>query len=269
VPVPEPGEIVVFTAHFIRGFGLPSSSFFRSFLDRYELQPHHLPANAVFLLSSFVAFCEGFVGLLPSLTLWARLYTLRINSIQDPNLPLPKPVVQCGACIVVPRQKSPHVKMAGLDSCRKWQRNFFYVKNAGPVDLINLPDYVAGEPSRANWTYNPKDSHSETNRILRYIVGLRNDDVPTADDIVRTFIARRVLPLQERCHKICQMSGPLDPTRITTFELSAKDIVLKVKAIAQTKMTDDWEWDMEPFSRDNPPPMEVRILRTSGMLIPV
>jgi hypothetical protein len=159
--------------------------------------------------------------------------------------------------------------MAGLDSCRKWQRTFFYIKNTGSANLINLPAYVAGEPSRSNWSYNPKESHSETNRIIKYITELRKEGVPTADDIVHTFITRRVLPLQQWCHKICQLSGPLDPTRITTFELSNKDVVLKVKAIAQTKMSDDWEWDMEPFSRANPPPMEVRISRISGMLIPV
>jgi hypothetical protein len=80
-PKPKPGEYVVFTVHFMCGLGLPASAFFRSFLDRYVLQPHHLPANIVFTLSSFVAFCEGHVGLLPSLNLWARLYSLRTNSI--------------------------------------------------------------------------------------------------------------------------------------------------------------------------------------------
>jgi hypothetical protein len=161
--VPEPGEIVVFTAHFARGSGLPASDFFRAFLDRYELQQHHLLANTVFILSSFVDSCEGFVGLWPSLELWAKLYTLRINSVQDPSKPVPKTVVQCGACIVVPRQKSPYVKMVGLDSCRKWQRTFFYVKNTDTTYLINLPAYVAGEPSRANKLYNTKFSHKETN----------------------------------------------------------------------------------------------------------
>jgi hypothetical protein len=48
-PIPEPGEVVVFIAHFERGFGLPASNFFRQFLDFYELQPHHLPGNANFL----------------------------------------------------------------------------------------------------------------------------------------------------------------------------------------------------------------------------
>ncbi|KAM0895907.1 hypothetical protein ACQ4PT_023559 [Festuca glaucescens] len=212
----------------------------------------------MFILSSFAAFCEGYVELWPSLKLWAQLYTLRINSIQDPTVPLPKPIVQCGACIVVPRQKSPHVKMAGLESCRKWQRTFFYIKNTSNVDLINLPAYVPGERSQVNWLYNPKQSHKETNRIFEYIEGLQEDHEPTADDIVHTFIMRRVLPLQRRVHKICQMSGPLDPTKISTFELSKPDVVVKVKAIAKTKMPVDWKSGLEPFSRANPPPNNFR-----------
>ena len=32
-PEPQPGECVVFTSHFARGFGLPVSGFFRRFLD--------------------------------------------------------------------------------------------------------------------------------------------------------------------------------------------------------------------------------------------
>jgi hypothetical protein len=37
-----------------------------------------------------------------------------------------------------------------LESCRAWQQTFFYVKNTSDADLINLPVYVPGAPSRAN-----------------------------------------------------------------------------------------------------------------------
>ena len=41
-PVPLGDERVIFRSHFLRGFGFPVSGFFRSFLDCYHLQPHHL-----------------------------------------------------------------------------------------------------------------------------------------------------------------------------------------------------------------------------------
>ena len=58
-PVTEPGERVVFLAHFERGFGLPASDFFRAFLDFFGLQPHHLPANAFVSLSPLVPFARA------------------------------------------------------------------------------------------------------------------------------------------------------------------------------------------------------------------
>ncbi|KAK1664370.1 hypothetical protein QYE76_052529 [Lolium multiflorum] len=89
-PVVRSGEIVVFAAHFERGLGLPASDFFRRFLNFYKLEPHHLPGNAIFYLSSFVSFMEGYVGLWPTIETFSRFYNLRINSVQDPKLPLPK-----------------------------------------------------------------------------------------------------------------------------------------------------------------------------------
>ena len=74
VPAPEPGERVVFRAHFDRGFGLPVSKFFRDLLDFYGLQPHHLGANAVMLLSAFVTLCKGYLGVRPTIALWSRLF---------------------------------------------------------------------------------------------------------------------------------------------------------------------------------------------------
>ncbi|KAM0920905.1 hypothetical protein ACQ4PT_007153 [Festuca glaucescens] len=256
-PTPEPGEVVVFTAHFERGFGLPASGFFRRFLDFYELQPHHLPANAIFYLSSFVSFMEGFVGLLPTVETFARFYNLRINSIQDPQLPTPKPVVQCGACILTPRQVSPFYRFTGLESCRAWQETFFYVRNAGTSDFINLPAYLPGAPARTNWRFNPKEGHVETNRIIRYMKELNDNTNISSDDIVRAFISHRVLPLQRRAHKIGQMSGRRDPTRITTFGLRKSDVVLKAKHICKTKMPPNWKWGLQPLSRKRPPSTQV------------
>ena len=71
-PAPEEGERVIFRSHFLRGLGLPASAFFYSFLEFYQLQPHHLTPNMVVLLFAFVTMCEGFLGDLPTLELWGN-----------------------------------------------------------------------------------------------------------------------------------------------------------------------------------------------------
>ncbi|KAK1679121.1 hypothetical protein QYE76_039969 [Lolium multiflorum] len=257
-PVLEPGEFVVFLAHFERGFGLPASDFFREFLDFYGLQPHHLPGNAVFYLSCYVSFMEGYIGIRPTKETFARFFSLRINSVQGKEIPKPKPPVQCGSCIIGSRQGSPFFKFSGLESCRAWQETFFYVKNTGEADLINLPAFNPAVPTKANWGFNPKTGHIETNRIIRFMADLRKDTDICSDDIVRTFISRRVLPLQRRAHKISEMYGPRDPTKITGLALSKEDIVLKAKQICQTDMPMDWEWGFTPLSSTNPPTAEAK-----------
>ncbi|KAK1606553.1 hypothetical protein QYE76_030226 [Lolium multiflorum] len=255
-PVLEPGERVVFLAHFERGFGLPVSSFFRDFLDFYKLQPHHLPGNAIFYLSCYVTFMEAYIGIRPTRETFARFFALRINSVQ--GLEKPKPPVQCGSCIIGSRQASPFFKFSGLESCRSWQGTFFYVKNNGAADLIDLPPFDPAPPTKTNWSYNPKESHNETNRIIRFMKQRMKDTNLCSDDIIRTFISRRVLPLKRRAHKMSEMYGPGDPTKITGRPLSKKDVVLKARQICQTSMPEDWEWGLRPFSSTNPPTQEAK-----------
>ncbi|KAK1599269.1 hypothetical protein QYE76_008188 [Lolium multiflorum] len=202
-PVLEPGERVVFLAHFERGFGLPVSSFFRDFLDFYKLQPHHLPGNAIFYLSCYVTFMEAYIGIRPT-------------------------------------------------------RTFFYVRNNGAADLIDLPPFDPAPPTKTNWSYNPKESHNETNRIIRFMKQRMKDTNLCSDDIIRTFISRRVLPLKRRAHKMCEMYGPGDPTKITGLPLSKKDVVLKARQICQTSMPENWEWGLRPLSSTNPPTQEAK-----------
>ncbi|KAK1618400.1 hypothetical protein QYE76_023917 [Lolium multiflorum] len=258
VPDPQPGERVVFLAHFERGFGLPPSSFFLDLLDFYKLQPHHLPGNSIFYLSCYATFMEAYIGIRPTLETFARFFALRINSVQGLDIPKPKPPVQCGSCIISSRQGSPFFKFSGLESCRLWQGTFFYVKNNGAADLIGLPPFDPAPPAKTNWGYNPKESHNETNRIIRFMRQKMKDTGICSDDIVRTFISRRVLPLKRRAHRMSEMYGPGDPTKITGHPLSKKDVVLKAKQICQTAMPFNWEWGLLPFSTTNPPTQEAK-----------
>ena len=136
------------------------------------------------------------------------------------------------------------------------------MKNSTKVDLINLPNFAIGPPTaQRNWGYNPTDKVLEVNHIHQVVEQLRGEGL-TADDLLATFVSRRVSPLQRRVHKICHMSGPLDPTRTSTIELNKAQIRKRVKAIARTKMTEEWEWGKEPHSRSNRPPQVSNFAQT-------
>ena len=96
-PVPEEGERVVFRSHCLCGLGLPASSFFKSFLEFYGLQPHHLTPNTVVMLSAFVTLCDGFLGVLPTIELWGEFFYTKLGTLVV-GVP-----AHCGAFIAVRR----------------------------------------------------------------------------------------------------------------------------------------------------------------------
>ena len=146
----------MFLTHFEQGFALPVSEFFRSFLDFFGLQPHHLPANALVSLSAFTAFSEGYLGLWPTTKLWSKFFYLRKQTI--PGLD-PKPMVACGSVSISPRTHSVLPRIQGLDTVKKWQRSFFYVKSQEGYDALNLPEFSLSPPvAENNFKYSPAES---------------------------------------------------------------------------------------------------------------
>nr|XP_051211344.1 uncharacterized protein LOC127328811 [Lolium perenne] len=95
---------------------------------------------------------------------------------------------------------------------------------------------------------------TESIRIAGFIDINREETNLCAEHLVRVFLARRVLPLQRRAHKISEMSGPMDPTRITTHRLSRTDLVLKAKQICQNPLSSSGGYGLAPYSRRNSPP---------------
>jgi hypothetical protein len=160
----------------------------------------------------------------------------------------------CGAATIMSRKGSDFPEVELLESCKKWQKSFFYVKNTTDVDLLNLPPFVDEPPlTMKNWTYNPKNSVMLVNALHR-VKGELRDAGLTPQDLVACFISRRVSPLQRRSHKICQMSGPMDPTWHSTHELTPADILRRIKDVCKSSQA-TFSWGLEPYSRDRPAPM--------------
>ncbi|KAI4977026.1 hypothetical protein ZWY2020_050633 [Hordeum vulgare] len=138
-PTPQEVVVVVFDEHFYRGFEHPASNFFAN------LQPHHLAPNAILQLASFVVLCEGFLGIEPHLDLWQSLFFFKQQSInmdkaEVEKLMGPRPMTPFMAALVHHRTKCGFPQMPLQGSIKKWQRGFFYMKNASPShDAINMP----------------------------------------------------------------------------------------------------------------------------------
>ena len=251
-PDPQPGERVVFGAHFDRGLGLPASPFLRQFLDFFGLQPHHLPANAFVTLSCYVAFMEGYAGLWPDVEFWSRLFYLKTQTADGH-------MRACGAASIYSRTATPFPKIPTVDSVKKWQMSFFYVRNDNPMfDWVNLPEYNPAPPTaRLNWGANHKSANpdAEVNMLWDFLQECVTEGGLCAADLLCCYASRRVLPLQARAHKICHMSGRFDPTRTSKLELTPAQVAKRVNFVSQAKLPDNWNWGMEPYSRKELPPV--------------
>ena len=80
-------------------------------------------------------------------------------------------------------------------------------------------------------------------------------EVLTGSDLLGAFVVRRVLPLQGRPHLICQMSGQLDLSRMCTKDMPHDEVAHMVNYLANCKLSTEWQFAKEPYSRANPPPM--------------
>jgi hypothetical protein len=67
-------EQVVFSSFFERGFNLPAGDFFRGMLYYYRLELVHLVPNSITIVSTFIHFCEAYLGIPPHFALW-RLFS--------------------------------------------------------------------------------------------------------------------------------------------------------------------------------------------------
>jgi hypothetical protein len=158
------------------------------------------------ILSTFAAFCEGFTGIEAFTQAWAKYFQLWKQVIQE--LPRSKddpletaqekkdhPMTQCGVATIMSQKGSNFPKVELLESCKKWQKSFFYIKNTTDVDLLNLPPFVDKPPlAMKNWTYNPKATMMPVNALHR-VKGELRDAGLTPQDLVACFISRHVSPL--------------------------------------------------------------------------
>jgi hypothetical protein len=161
--------------------------------------------------------------------------------------------VICGTASFYARKSASFPGIKGKESCKKWQRSFFYVKNLKEdEDHINLPPFEAGGPERDNWSTAPPRPSADMEKILLRVASLQTEGGLEPTDLLLAFLVARVSPLQRRSHKMCFLGSARDPTRHSSKSLSALEIARKANRIADVKLQASWTWGLEPHDRDNP-----------------
>jgi hypothetical protein len=76
-PTEDVKEQVVFTSYFERGFNLPLGDFFCVLLYYYKLELVHLVPNSIIVVSTFIHFCEAYLGISPHFLLCSHLFCVK------------------------------------------------------------------------------------------------------------------------------------------------------------------------------------------------
>lgn len=224
VPALGKGEIVLFKPFVKRGFGLPSSDFFRGLLYFFGITLNHLNPHSILHLSIFVHLCEAFLGIPPSLTLFRYFFRLK------PQPSTANPEVVGGAGIQFRAgKKGEFLSYVLPDSLKGWKTEWFYMGNLIPsLETHNL------EAPKINTRWEEEslvENELEWIRLhVNQIKALKNRGL-NGVTVVASFMRRQIQPLQQRQHYGFEYTGTTDPARVTTEELSDADLLERLQHV--------------------------------------
>jgi hypothetical protein len=135
-PSEDVKEQVVFSSFFERGFNLPAGDFFRGLLYYYRLELVHLVPNSITVVSTFIHFCEAYLGIPPHFLLWRYFFCVKSTGKRS------GPV---GVVIFNLRSglKAEWIDSDLTDNTAGWRSEWFYIADQIP----GLPRHTGHRPS--------------------------------------------------------------------------------------------------------------------------
>jgi hypothetical protein len=198
-------------------------------------------------LAAFAALYEAYLGVWPNIELFHRLIYFKTQMADS------IPVV-CRAASFYACKTADFPGLKGKESCKKWQRSFFYMKNLKKeADYINLPPFDTNGPGeRDSWSAPLPRPAPDVVKILQRITALQKEGGLKPSDLLLAFLNARVSPLQHRSHKMCFLGSARDPTRHSSRALTVVEVAQKANRIANVKLPASWAWGLRPYDRGNP-----------------
>jgi hypothetical protein len=124
-PTEDVKEQVIFASFFERGFNIPMGDFFRGLLYYYKLELVHLVPNSITVVSTFIHFCEAYLGISPHFLLWRYLFCVKSTGKRS------GPV---GAVMFCLRSglKTKWINIDLPDNTAGWRSEWFYIVDQLP-----------------------------------------------------------------------------------------------------------------------------------------
>jgi hypothetical protein len=140
-------------------------------------------------LAAFATLCKAYLGILPNVELFRRLIYFKTQT--EETIP-----VICGTASFYARKTVDFPGIKGKESCKKWQRSFFYMKNLKEgADHINLPTFEASGPERGSWSTPLPRPSPDMEKILQRTSTLQTEGGLEPPDLLLAFLVACVSPL--------------------------------------------------------------------------
>jgi hypothetical protein len=217
-PSEDVKEQVVFASFFERSFNLPAGDFFRGLLYCYGLELVRLVPNSITVVSTFIHFCEAYLGISPHFLLWKYFFCVKSTSKRS------GPV---GAMMFNLRSglKAEWIDTDLLDNTAGWRSEWFYIADQIP----GLPRQTGHKPVKINeWDLGLSSRDlKELEAVLELVSELKKQGVKGAA-VARLFCRRMIQLIKDRVHPAYEYWGQSDPTREINCKVSKEEMAARV-----------------------------------------
>jgi hypothetical protein len=225
-PSEDVKEQVVFASFFERGFNLPAGDLFHGLLYYYHLELVHLVPNSITVVSTFIHFCEAYLGISPHFLLWR--YFFGVKSTGKRSGPV-------GAVMFNLRSglKAEWIDTDLPDNATRWRSEWFYIVDQFP----GLPRRIGHKPVKINeWDLGLSSRDlGELKPVLGLVNELKKQGV-TGATVARSFCWRMIQSIKDRVHLTYEYWGQSDPTREVNRKVSKEEMVARVSQMYSGKV---------------------------------
>jgi hypothetical protein len=198
-PSEDVKEQLVFASFFECGFNLPVGHFFRGLLYYYRLELVHLIPNSITAVSTFIHFCEAYLGIPPQFALWRHFFCIKSTSKRSGTV---------GAVMFNLRSglKAEWIDIDLPDNTAVWRSEWFYIADQVP----GLPRQTSHKPVKiSEWGLGLSTCELEDLKgVLELVSDMKNRGV-TGAVVARSFCRRMIQPIKDRVHPAYEFCGQL------------------------------------------------------------
>jgi hypothetical protein len=224
-PTEDVKEQVIFVS-FERGFNLPVGDFFCGLVYCYKLELVHLVPDSITVVSTFIHFCEAYLGISPHFLLWRYLFCVKSTGKRS------GPV---GAVMFYLRSglRTEWIDSNLPDNTSRWRSKWFYIVD----QLLGLPRRIGNKPTKiSEWDLGLSSRDiKDLKGVLELVSDLKKRKV-TGAAFARSFCRWLIQPIKDRVNLAYEYWGQPDPMCEVNRKVSKMDMAARVSQIYSGKV---------------------------------